>query len=55
LKKAEWVGHEARIGDNRNSYELLKGNLKRNRPLRRTTCRLEDNINMHLEKNSLGE
>jgi hypothetical protein len=43
-----WVGHVARMGENRNAYRLLVGKPEGRRPLGRPKRRWLDNIRMDL-------
>jgi hypothetical protein len=45
-----WVGHVAQIGDIRNSYKVLVGNLEGKSPLEIPRRRWKDNIKMDLRK-----
>jgi hypothetical protein len=45
-----WVGHVARIGEDRGVHRLLVGKLEGKRPLWRPRCRWKDNIKMDLQK-----
>jgi hypothetical protein len=47
-RRMRWAGHVARMGEMRNAYRLLVGKSEGNRPLRRTRCRLVDNVRMDL-------
>jgi hypothetical protein len=48
LTRMRWEGHVAGLGEKRNAYRLLVGNLEGKRPLGRPKCRWMDNIKMHL-------
>jgi hypothetical protein len=45
-----WEGHVARRGEKRNAYRILMGTPEGKRPLRRPSCRQEDNIKMDLRE-----
>jgi hypothetical protein len=45
-----WAGHVAHMGEMRDAYEILVGKPEGKRPLRRPTCRWEDNIRMDLRE-----
>jgi hypothetical protein len=49
-KWMRWAGHEARIGDQWNSYRILAGKPGRKRPLGRPRRRWEDNIEMDIRE-----
>jgi hypothetical protein len=40
------AGHVARIGKKRNAYKISIGRLEKNKPFRKPTSRLEENIEM---------
>jgi hypothetical protein len=44
------VGHAARIGQLRNVYITLSRMPEEKRPLRKSRCRREDNINIYLQE-----
>jgi hypothetical protein len=44
LRRINWAGHVARIGEERNVYRLLIGKPEGKRPLERTRCRWINNI-----------
>jgi hypothetical protein len=46
----EWVGHVARMGEERKVYKVLVGKPEGKRPLGRPSCRWEDGIGMELGK-----
>jgi hypothetical protein len=46
----EWVGHEARMGDERGVHRLLVGKLEGKSSLGRPRRRYEDNIKMDLQE-----
>jgi hypothetical protein len=48
LRKMNWVGHVASIGDGRGVYGILVGRPEVKRPFGRPRSRLEDNIKMEL-------
>jgi hypothetical protein len=45
LRRMIWMGHVAHVGEGRGVYRVLVGKPERKRPLRRPSCRWEDNIN----------
>jgi hypothetical protein len=45
-----WAGLVAWLGDVRNAHTILVGKPEGKRPLRRSWCRLEDNIRMDLKE-----
>jgi 3-oxoacyl-ACP reductase-like protein len=47
--RMRWAGHVARMGE-RGVYRVLVGKPEGKRPLGRTRCRWEDNINMDLQE-----
>jgi hypothetical protein len=47
-RRMRWAGHVARMGEKRNVYRLLVGNLEGKRPLVRPRRRWVDNIRMDL-------
>jgi hypothetical protein len=49
-RKMRWVGHMARMGEERGVHKVLVGMLKGKRSLGRPRCRWEDNIKMDLQK-----
>jgi hypothetical protein len=49
-----WVGHVARMGDERKVYRALVRNPEGKRPLGRTNCRWEDGIRMDLREMGWG-
>jgi hypothetical protein len=49
-----WVGHVARLAEERNAYRILMGKPEGKRPLGRTGCRWVDNIKMHLKRDRMG-
>jgi hypothetical protein len=49
-----WVGHVARMGDERKVYNVLMGNPEGKRPLERPRSRWEDGIRMDLREIGLG-
>jgi hypothetical protein len=53
--RRRWVGHVARMGENRNAYRLLVGKPERKRPLGRPRRRWVDNIRMDLGEVGWGE
>jgi hypothetical protein len=46
--RMRWVGHVARVGDNRNAYRILVVNPEGKKPLGRPRRRQVDNIKMDL-------
>jgi hypothetical protein len=50
LRRMRWVGHVARMGEDRKVYKVLVGKPKGNRPLERPRCRWEDGIRMDLRE-----
>jgi hypothetical protein len=53
-RRMRWVGHVACMGEGRNLYRVLVGNLEGKRPLDRPRPRWEDGIKMDLEEIGLG-
>jgi len=49
-----WVGHVARMGENRGIYRVLVGKPEGKRPLGRLKLRWEDNIKMDLQEVECG-
>jgi hypothetical protein len=47
-RRMRWVGHVARLGEERGVYRVLVGKPEGNRSLARRRCRWEDNIKMDL-------
>jgi hypothetical protein len=47
-RRMRWVGHVARIGENRNAYRILVGEPEEKRPLGRPKRRWVDDIRMDL-------
>jgi hypothetical protein len=47
-RRMRWVGHVARMGENRNAYRLLVGKTEGKIPLRKPRHRWVDNIKMEL-------
>jgi hypothetical protein len=47
-RRMRWVGHVARMGENRDVYRVLVGKPEGKRPLGRPRRRWEDNIKMDL-------
>jgi len=47
-RRVRWVGHVARMGEERGVYRVLVGKPEGRRPLRRTRRRWVDNIRMDL-------
>jgi hypothetical protein len=54
LRRMRWVGHVARIGDEREVYKVLVVNPEGKRPLGRPRSRWEDGIRMDLREIGLG-
>jgi hypothetical protein len=52
-RRMRLAGHVARMGENRNAYRILVGNLYGKRPLGRPRRRWVDNIKMYLRKRGL--
>jgi hypothetical protein len=50
LRRVQWVGHIARIGEKRNAYRILVGKPEGKRTLERPRCRSVDNIKMDLRE-----
>jgi hypothetical protein len=53
-RRMRWAGHEARIGEKRNAYNILMGKPEGKRPLGRHRCTWEDNIKMDLRERGCG-
>jgi hypothetical protein len=49
-RRMRWAGHVARMGEKRNAYRILMGNLAGKRPLGRPKRRWVDNIKMDLRE-----
>jgi hypothetical protein len=49
-RRMRWAGHVARMGDSRNSYNILVAKSGWKRPLERPRRRWEDNIRMDLRE-----
>jgi hypothetical protein len=49
-RRIRWERHVARVGVKRNTYRVLMGKPKGNRPLRRPRHRWEDNIKIDLRE-----
>jgi len=49
-RRMRWVGHVARMGEGRGVHRVLVGKPEGKRPLGRPRHRLEDDINMDLQK-----
>jgi hypothetical protein len=49
-RRMRWVGHVARMSEERNVYMVLMGNPEGKRPLRRPRHRWEDGIRMNLRE-----
>jgi hypothetical protein len=54
-RRMRWVGHVARIGENRNAYRLLVGKPEEKIPLGRPRRMRVDNIRMDLGKVGWGD
>jgi hypothetical protein len=54
-RKMRWVGHVARMGENRNTFRLLVGKPEGKRPLGRSRHRWVDNIKMDLREVGWGD
>jgi hypothetical protein len=48
--RMRWAGHVARMGEKRNAYRILVGNLEGKRPLGRPRRMWVDNIKMNLRE-----
>jgi hypothetical protein len=48
--RMRWAGYVARMGNMRGAYRVLVGRPKEKRPLRRSKCRWNDNIKIHLQE-----
>jgi len=49
-RRKRWVGHVARMGEERGVHRVLVGKAEGKRPLRRPRHRLEDNIKMDIRE-----
>jgi hypothetical protein len=49
-RRMRWAGHVARMGEKRNAYRVLMGNLEGKRPLGRPRRRWVDNIKIDLRE-----
>jgi len=49
-RRMRWVGHVARMGEERGVYRILLGKPEGRRPLGRPRRRWVDNIRMHLQE-----
>jgi hypothetical protein len=49
-RRMRWTGHEECMGELKNAYRILVGSLEGKGPLRRPTCRWENNIKMDLKE-----
>jgi hypothetical protein len=49
-RKMKWVGHVARMGEERGVHRLLVGKPEGMRSLGRPRCRWEDNIKMDIQE-----
>jgi hypothetical protein len=54
-RRMRWVGHVARMGEERKLYKVLVGKLEGKRPLGRPRRRWEDGIRMDLREIGLGD
>jgi hypothetical protein len=54
-RRMRWTGHAARMGEMRNTYNLLVEKLEGKRPLGRPRRRLADNIKMDLREMGWGD
>jgi hypothetical protein len=50
-----WVGHIACVGEMRDAYKVLVGNLGGNRPFGRHRRRWEDSVKIDLQEEGWGE
>jgi hypothetical protein len=53
-RSMRWVGHVARMGEDRNVYKVLMGKPEGKRPLGRPRCRWEDGMRMDLREIGWG-
>jgi hypothetical protein len=53
-RKMRWAGHVARMGKEKQMYEVLVEKLKGKRPLGRPKCRCENENRMHLRETGWG-
>jgi hypothetical protein len=53
-RRMRWVGHVARMGEERIVYKFMVGKPEGKRPLGRPRCRWEDGIRMDLREIGLG-
>ena len=53
-RRMRWVGHVARMGEERGVYRVLVGKPEGRRPVRRSRRRWVDNIRMDLQKVGCG-
>jgi hypothetical protein len=53
-RRLRWAGHVARMGQERNMYNVLVGKPERKRPLGRPRRRWEDGVRMDLREIDLG-
>jgi len=49
-RRMRWVGHVARMGEDRGVHRVLVGKPEGRRPLGRPRCSWEDNITMNLQE-----
>jgi hypothetical protein len=49
-RRMRWAGHVARMGEKRNAYRILVGNLKGKRPMGRPKLRWVNSIKMDLRE-----
>jgi hypothetical protein len=54
-RRMRWAGHVAQMGEKRNAYRLLVGNLEGKRPLGRQRRRWVDNIRMDIGEVEWGD
>jgi hypothetical protein len=54
LRRMEWVGHVALMGEGRDVYGVLVGKPEGNGPMGRPTYRWEDNIKIDLQEVGCG-
>jgi hypothetical protein len=53
-RRMRWVGHAARMGEERKVYKVLVGKSEERRPLGKPRHRWEDGIRMDLSETGLG-
>jgi hypothetical protein len=54
-RRMRWAGHMARMGERSCVYRMFVGRPECKRPLGRSRCRWEDNINMDLRETGMDE